>query len=144
MSGVWKVVGKNGRSLFEGLEDDAREFIVNKFPRMHNEPFVPGSIPDAALHSPDADVKTGKGIEVHTEPKTGFVALPEFEKAQETAIKNGPNAPVLTWQEQAKAAGYSFDDDGKLIAPKTWQEQAKDDGHEVPANVPLADNGGNN
>lgn len=44
MSDTWKVRqytgqhgGKNGRVLFEGLEEDARVFVENNFPRPHIE-----------------------------------------------------------------------------------------------------------
>lgn len=44
MDDMWKVRqftgghgGKNGRTLFEGLEDDARVFVENNFPRPHIE-----------------------------------------------------------------------------------------------------------
>jgi len=63
MADVWKVtqslMGRPARTLFQGLEKDARRFVENNFPRAHVEPpsQEPG-IPDVQLVSPSGAEET--------------------------------------------------------------------------------------
>lgn len=53
---VWKVVqtvGTKVRTVFEGIEKDARKYISNHFPRVHAEPNGQDDpVPDAVLVGP--------------------------------------------------------------------------------------------
>jgi hypothetical protein len=47
------------RTLFQGLEKDARRFIENNFPRPHVEPGTNDeAVPDVALVAPDGSKET--------------------------------------------------------------------------------------
>lgn len=64
-SPVWKVVAhidSRAKTVFEGLEEDARAFVVSHFPRLHAEP---GAEPVAAasLVSPDGQQEVYHGPE---------------------------------------------------------------------------------
>ncbi len=51
----WRTNPNGGRTLFEGLEEDAREWVENNFPRPHLEPQGGGDELKADVHlvSPD-------------------------------------------------------------------------------------------
>lgn len=54
--------GKHSRTLFSGLEDDARKFLTDHFPRLHVNPGSQDEpIPDAVLAHPDGTVQFHDG-----------------------------------------------------------------------------------
>lgn len=77
---LWKVVQSVGgrvRTVFEGIEEDARKYISDHFPRVHVEPGSPDEpAPDATLVSPTGDVESFQG------PETGFAPVTKEGESQ--------------------------------------------------------------
>lgn len=76
---TWTVLTRGGRKAFEGLENEARKYLSDNFPRLHAEPHGPDPAPDAVLLAPNADPDTGDGIEVFHGPEAGFKPVNEPE-----------------------------------------------------------------
>jgi len=85
---MWSVVTRNGRKVFEGLEDAARKHISDNFPRLHVEPHGVEPTPDAVLVAPDANPDTGEGIEIFHGPETGFKPVNEPTETDDTSENN--------------------------------------------------------
>lgn len=76
MADTWQVVRRrNGREsvVFDGTEDDARQYLQNNYPRVHVEPGsgTNDSVADALLKSPTEEYSAFHG------PETGFVDTDE-------------------------------------------------------------------
>lgn len=98
MSDVWRVVSKDGKRLFEGVEDDARDFIARHFPRLHVEPHSDSTgKPDAVLVAPG---QTVENAEYHSNG--------QFANVADLQEQNNTPAPTDDdWQEKARAAGWT-------------------------------------
>lgn len=94
---LWKVLSNSDpsriRTLFQGLEKDARAFIESHYPRAHVEPPSqdPG-VPDVKLVSPD-------GVEDTYHAEDGWVS--------ENAPVQDVLAPEADSPEPAKVSGFT-------------------------------------
>lgn len=100
MSDVWRVVSKEGKRIFEGTENDARDFIARLFPRLHVEPHADApSKPDAVLVAPGGTADDGQ---YHDNGE--FKNVADLNKESETESTQESNDD---WQAKAAAAGWS-------------------------------------
>lgn len=112
MNDVWRVVSKDGKRLFEGLENDARDFLARNFPRLHVEPHSDSTgKPDAVLVGPGKNVETG---EYHSNGEFANVADLNTESETQPAAEDD-------WQAKAKAAGWTV--------PESTPESESDNGN---------------
>lgn len=87
--------GQRPRVLFEGLEKDARAFIVNHFPRTHVEPGMApldnedGPITDVTLHN-----DSGDHVDHFHGPEQGWNSEQEIPDTGDHAAKTDPPAKV--------------------------------------------------
>lgn len=112
MSDQFRVVTNpaNGRArtIFEGIEADARQFLQEKFPRVHVEPGGDVPVPDALLIPPNGSKATGK-CSHWAGPETGWVDGPgEEAEAAEAPVapdlsvpKPADNADTALWRQYA-------------------------------------------
>lgn len=80
--GVWKVVQFVGaektrmRTVFEGIEKDARDYISRHFPRVHLEPNSPDE------PQPDAVVLSPSGAKESYDATNGFTPVDDGGKGE--------------------------------------------------------------
>lgn len=98
-----------GRTLFEGIESDARLYLENNYPRVHVEP---GSADDptvnAVLVAPDGSLHAFDGEEWHTDSDSSGE-----EDADTVAGAPSKRAGVVIWRQWVLDNNPDLSDDDK-------------------------------
>lgn len=114
MADTWQVVRRrNGREsvLFDGGEDDARQYLSQNYPRVHVEPGSPDpAVPDALLKSPAGDYESCVGTMA-----LGSVTVPRFINTDEDGTPEDSEDPGSDDDE----------DDSDVVVPPAKTTAAK-------------------